>query len=333
MRFACDDFRPAGWTVGPHRQTVLGYWRRLSLAWRLPVEALVVDADEDVRLLVRATWQPDRERRPTLVIVHGLGGSSEGSYALSLGRLAFGHGWNVARMNMRGAGDGEALCARLYNAGLDSDLIAVLVALARLTPRLCVAGFSLGANLTALALGRGAARLPAGVLGAAAVSPPLLLSACADALDSPRNRFYREHYLRQLRAGYRRRQRARPDLYEPGRERGARSIREFDDRVTAFYGGYAGVADYYARSSAGPQLERVERPLLLLAAADDPMIPLDSVTRWALPAHGRVVREITATGGHVGFLAPAQAPGHFWAADRVLAFLTRIVHEAEGGFE
>jgi len=289
------------------------------------VEELIVDAESDVRLLVRASWQDARERHPTLLIVHGLGGSSEGTQGLSLGALAFAGGWNVARMNMRGAGAGEALSGRTYNAGLDGDLVAVLDALARLTPRLAVAGFSLGGNVTALALGRCAARLPPGLFGAAVVSPPLDLSECADALDAPRNRLYCGNYLSELRGGYRRRQRDWPQLYEAGRERGTRTIRGYDDRITAFYGGYQGAADYYARSSAGPWLTSVERPLLVLAACDDPMIPESSVSRWPLPARGHVVRELHRTGGHVGFFAPSRAPGRFWAADRVLAFLDALL--------
>jgi uncharacterized protein len=281
--------------------------------------------ESEVRLLVRASWQDARERHPTLVIVHGLGGSSEGTQGLSLGALAFAGGWNVARMNMRGAGAGEALCGRTYNAGLDGDLVAVLHALARLTPRLALAGFSLGGNVAALAMGRSAARLPPGLFGAALVSPPLDLSECADALDAPRNRLYCGNYLIELRDGYRRRQRAWPQLYEAGRERGTRTIRGYDDRITAFYGGYQGAADYYARSSAGPWLSSVERPLLVLAASDDPMIPQHSVARWPLPAGGNVVRELLQTGGHVGFFAPSRAPGRFWAADRALAFLDALV--------
>lgn len=281
-------------------------------------------SESDVRLLVCASWQPDPAARPTLVTVHGLGGSSEGTQGVSLGLLAFAGGWNVARMNMRGAGAGERLSGRTYNAGLDLDLVAVLNAVARRTPRLAVAGFSLGANVTALAMGRSASQLPPGLFGAAAVSPPLDLSACADALDAPRNRLYCGHYLTDLRSGYRRRQRAWPQLYEVGRERGTRTIRGYDDRITAFYGGYQGAADYYARSSAGPWLTSVERPLLLLAASDDPMIPEGSVARWPLPAGGHVLREITPTGGHVGFFAPSRAPGRFWAADRALAFLDAL---------
>jgi predicted alpha/beta-fold hydrolase len=314
-----DGFRPAAWSAGGHRQTLLGYFVRSRLRWPHVVCDVVVDAEPDVRLLVRASWQEQRESRPTLVIVHGLGGNSEGSYGISLGLLAWQAGWNVARMNLRGAGAGEALCARLYNAGLDTDVIAVLQALARITPRLALAGFSLGGNLVALAWGRSRDRLPPHAFAAAAVSPPLDLSACADALDSPRNRLYCLHYLRQLRASYARRQRSRPDLYEPGRERATGTIREYDDEITARYGGYAGAADYYARSSAGQWLVSVDRPLLVLAADDDPLIPVESVARWPLAA--AVERELTPTGGHVGFLAPARAPGRFWAADRVLSFL------------
>ena len=51
------------------------------------------------------------------------------------------------------------------------------------------------------------------------------------------------------------------------------------------------------------------------------MVPADSVRRFALPASGLVEREVLPTGGHVGFVAPSEAPGSFWAADRVLEWL------------
>jgi predicted alpha/beta-fold hydrolase len=226
---------------------------------------------------------------------------------------------------MRGAGDAEALCPRLYNAGLDGDLIAVLGALARHTGTLAVAGFSLGANLALLTLARGGDRLPPGLVGVAAVSPPLDLAACADAIGRPSNRLYQSYFVRNLKAAYRRRQQRRPDLYEAGRERGIRTIREYDDVITAPYGGYASAEEYYRDSSAGPRLEALARPALVLAALDDPMVPGDSVARWPLPASGLVRREMTASGGHVGFVAPTAAPGRFWAAERVFAFLSQAV--------
>ena len=315
-----DGFHPPPWLRGGHRQTALGYWLRRLLRWTLPAEDLVVEAGPGVRLLLRASWQPGpREDRPALVIVHGLGGSDASAYVVSAGRHAYARGWHVVRMNMRGSGDGFALCPLLYNAGLDADLVATLRAVAAVVPRVAIVAFSLGANLALLALGRRRAELPAGLVGLAAVSPPLDLSACADALEAPGNGFYQSYFMRMLAEGYRQRHRARPDLFAEGREQGLRTVREYDDRITAPFGGYESAAQYYARSSAGPWLGEIGRPALVLAAADDPMIPVESVARW--PLSSSVHREIVPTGGHVGFVSRAQAPGWFWAPQRAMAFL------------
>jgi uncharacterized protein len=329
MTFAA--FAPPAWSAGGHRQTLLGYWSRHRLRWDAPAQDLVVEAGEDVRLLARVSWgRGPREAAPALVVVHGLGGCDAAGYAVATGQLARARGWHVVRMNMRGAGDAEALCPRLYNAGLDGDVLAVLAMVSKETPSVAVVGFSLGANLALLALARGGDRLPASVAGVAAVSPPLDLAACADAIDRPANRLYQSYFVRSLKAAYRRRQSLRPDLYEAGRERGVRSIREYDDAITAPYGGYASADEYYRASSAGPLLGALARPALLLAAVDDPMVPAESVARCPLPASGLVRREMTATGGHVGFVAPTCAPGRFWAAERVLAFLADAAATATG---
>lgn len=276
----------------------------------------------EARLLVRVTWQPGRrEDNPLVVLIHGLGGSDRATYVVSTGRLAWTRGFHVARMNLRGAGDSEEANPRFYNAGLDTDVLAVLEHLAPSCSSLTVAGFSLGASVGLLALGRRRASLPAKLRGLAAVSPPLDLSACASALDGKAGRLYTRYFMGKLREGYRRQQRRHPNLYEAGRERQARTVREFDERITAPYGGYRDAEDYYARSSAGPWLAEVDRSVLILAAQDDPMVPEWSVRRFPLPTSGVVERELLPTGGHVGFVAPAAAPGRFWAADRVLDWL------------
>jgi predicted alpha/beta-fold hydrolase len=323
-----NGFHPHPLSAGGHRQTLIGYWRRRPLRWTLPVEDVVVETGEDARILLRATWQEGpREAHPALLLVHGLGGCDSSSYNLATGMLAYRRGWHVVRINLRGAGDGLALCARLYHAGLDQDIFAALHYLASVTPHQAIAGFSLGGNLTLLAMARGKQALPSGLRAAAAVSPPLDLAACADALERLSNRLYRNDYLKGLRRNYRLRQRLRPDLYEAGRERGCRTIRQFDQAITAHYGGYEDAADYYSRASSGPHLTEVSRPVLILAAEDDPLIPAQSVAHWPLPASGLVRREMPTTGGHVGFVAATTAPGRFWAAQRVLEFLESFVRD------
>lgn len=310
-------FRPWRWAVGGHRQTLLGYWTRRWLGWPLAAEDVVLEAGGDVRLLLRATWQRGpRGERPALLIVHGLGGSDRSPYVLSTGRLAWARGWHVVRANLRGAGDAEALCPRLYNAGLDADFIAIVDALALTCPRVAAVGFSLGGSVALLALGRNGPRVSPALRGVAAVCPPLDLAACAGALERPANRAYQRYFMKKLRESYRRRQRLRPDLYAAGLERSLVSVRDFDEVITAHYGGYRHADDYYARSSAGPRLAGIGRPAFVLAAEDDPLVPADSVRRW--PLSPSVRREILPTGGHVGFVAPTKAPGFFWAAERVL---------------
>ena len=327
MRVDATDYRRfAPWPLarGGHRQTLLGHWLRRRLRWELPTEDLLIDAGGEaggaVRLLARASWQPE-PRRPALVLVHGLQGSDASSYALATGLHAWRRGWHVVRLNLRGSGDAEAVCPLLYNAGLDSDLLATVRAVAPRAAGWATCGFSLGGNLALLMAARRAAELPPGLIASVGVSPPLDLAACADALERPSNRGYQWRFMSDLRDSYRRRQRLRPELYEAGLERGPRTIREWDHAITARYGGYQGADDYYARASAGPLLARLSTRALVLAAGDDPMIPGDAVSRWPLPPGDLVTRELLSTGGHVGFSAPTLAPASFWAAERVLAFL------------
>jgi predicted alpha/beta-fold hydrolase len=323
------DYRPSyrPRLRGGHLHTLLGYWVRRGLSWTAPEEDWIVEVEPDVRLLLRASWH-DGEARPALVIVHGLQGSDRSGYALATGLHAWSRGWHVVRMNLRGSGDSEQLCPRLYNAGLDGDLLGVLRKVAERAPRLAVIGFSLGGNLTLLCLSRRVEALPAGLIGGVAVSPPLDLAACADALARPGNWLYARHFMVELRESYRRRQRLRPDLYEAGREVGPRTIREYDHAITAPYGGYAGADDYYARSSSGPLLRELTRPALILAAADDPMIPRETVERWPLSPTAR--RELLETGGHVGFVADTRAPGSLWAAERALDYLEGLESSVRG---
>lgn len=311
-------FRRFSLLPGGHLQTMGGHILRLRLRWPLPTEDVVVDAGDGVRILLRASWQKDGNR-PALLVIHGLEGCDRSPNVVAIGLHAYRAGWHVVRMNLRGCGDSLALCPRLYNAGLTSDLVPVLRVLAGRVSRFAVAAFSLGGNLTLLTLARERDRIPDELFAVAAICPPLDMSACADALERRANRIYQLQFVTSLNASYRKRQKLLPDTYERGRERGVVTVREFDDRITAFYGGYRDAADYYRQVSPGPRLESIEHKALVLAASDDPFIPEASMRKW--PSTHSVTISIVEGGGHVGFVGPSKAPGHFWAADRVLAFL------------
>lgn len=315
-------FAPSRFARGGHVQTMLGQFARRRLTWTAPTEDLVVESEPGVRILARASWQGgDRAASPALVLLHGMGSSDGATYMLSMAGQARAAGYHVIRMNMRGAGDSFEICPRLYHAGLEPDLIAMVRRVASEVPRVALFGASLGANHVLLALGRSKADLPREVKAAVAVSPPLDLLACSDSLHEWSNRLYVLRFVRDLKAAYVRIQRRSGGLYEAGREAGVRTVREFDERITAPYGGFSSAEDYYTRSSSGPWVQAIDRPTLIVSAEDDPMIPGRTVRKYPLPASGVVSREMLSTGGHVGFAAPTTAPGGFWAAERAMAFL------------
>src|SRR5207253_9964717 len=97
------------------------------------------------QVLARCRWQPDRTEHPTLLIWHGMEGSTASSYMLSAADKAFRAGFNVVRVNFRNCGGTEHLSPTLYHGGLTSDLRAVieeLIARDRLS-QIYLAGFSL----------------------------------------------------------------------------------------------------------------------------------------------------------------------------------------------
>lgn len=317
-----DDFQPSLLLRGGHLQTIGGHVLRSWIRWPYPSEDVIVESTEGVRLLLRASWQVEAER-PAVLLVHGLEGSDRAPYVLSTAIVAYRAGWHVIRMNMRGCGDSLELCPRLYNAALTSDLLAVMHWLSSRVPRFGLVAFSLGANLSLLTVSRERANLPRELFALATVSPPLDMSRSADEMEKPGNWIYQLRFMLSLTSSYRKRQRLAPARYAPGRERGLKTLRQFDDVVTAHYGGYRDAEHYYESASAGPRLKDIEIPTLVLASRNDPFIPVESISRWARSE--AVLLQLTSSGGHVGFVGAKGPPRRFWAAHRALSWLVKTV--------
>ncbi len=314
------SFRPAPWLPGPHAQTVFAnLWRPpRGLAprrerWELP-DGDFVDVDRH-----------GGGDGPAVVVLHGLEGSSRAPYVERLVRALLGNGLSAVALNFRGCSGEENRLPRLYHSGETGDLDFAVRRLAAERPGrpLGVAGFSLGGNVCAKWLGEGGDRLPPEVRGGAVISVPFDLAACAAAIDGPGfwPAVYRGRFLRMLRRKAVAKARRFPGLLDEAALRAVRSFREFDDRATAPIHGFAGAADYWARSSAGPFLGAVRRPLLALGAADDPMVPAASLPVDAARANPSVELEVAPGGGHVGFVEGPPWRFGFWAERRAAAFL------------
>ena len=318
-------FQPRRGLHGPHRQTLASQFfiRRIQLP---SAEKRLLQVEPEVQVLCRCHWQQERRQALTLLIVHGLEGSSESPYVLGTTAKALAAGMNVVRMNVRNCGGTEALGPTLYHSGLSSDVGAVARAL--LTEehlsRLALLGFSMGGNLVTKLAGEWGREAPAQLRAVCAVSPAVDLAASAAALHRPGNWIYEQYFLWNLRRRLRRKARLYPHRYELQRLRRVWTLRQFDDRVTSYYCGFAGADDYYARASAACVLERIAVPALLIHSQDDPFIHILPETKTKLRANPHVRYLETAQGGHCAFLADPDGYDGRWAERTVIEFLAQF---------
>ncbi len=262
--------------------------------------------------------EPIGEARGNIVLLHGLEGSHNSGYMLSMAQAALLRGFRVHRLNMRTCGGTEHLAPTLYHAGLTSDLKALVATLA---PPVFVMGYSLGGNVVLKAMGEWGAEAP--VAGAVAVSTPLDLMACCLRMQEGRNWLYSQKFIKSLKARYTRRHQSFPDLFPlDGLDRVA-SVLEFDDKFTAKAFGFGDAANYYGTQSSLGFLSRISRPTLLIHAADDPLIPLRVYRQAGIEANPHLELSLEAHGGHVGFLA--RSGPRFWAEERAAGWMGNIV--------
>ncbi len=329
MQTSPDGFVPRRLLRGGHLQTLGAYFLRRRFALS-PHEQRLIEVEPGVKVLCKCHWQPDREAALTVIIVHGLEGSSESGYMLGIAQKGLAAGMNVVRMNQRNCGGTDGLAPTLYHSGRSADVAAVANHLIEQDhiSRLALAGYSMGGNLVLKLAGEWSAGAPRQFRAVAAVCPAMDLAASADALHHPGNRLYESYFLFNLRRRLRQKASLFPAVFDPARLRGVKSLRDFDDKITAFYSGFQGADDYYARAAASNVVDRIAVPALILQAANDPFIRLLPATRQKILANRNIRFIETADGGHCSFLAQTNRPSSsedvHWAENTLVEFLSQF---------
>jgi len=291
-----------------------------------PAEKRLIEVEPEISVLCHCYWQNERANTLTIIIVHGLEGSSESLYMQGVAEKGLALGMNVVLMNQRNCGGTDYLAATLYNSSLSADVAAVarnLVEKDRIS-RFALAGFSMGGNLVLKLAGEWGDKPPKEFRAVATVCPSMDLAASADALHLPGNFLYEQYFLWKLRRRFRAKANLFPDKYDVSRLHGVSSLRKFDDRITAYYCGFTGADDYYARAAASNVLDRIAAPTLILQAKNDPFIRILPETRQQISANPKINFVEADDGGHCSFIAPANGYDGHWAERQVVEFLRRF---------
>ncbi len=323
----------------PHRlfrqgdaQTIGAYlWpRRFGSGDRTGDEERLFEVEAGSQVLARCRWQPNRAEHPTLVMWHGMEGSTASAYMLTTAAKMFRAGFNVVRVNFRNCGGTEHLSPTLYHGGLSSDLRAVideLIARDGLS-RLFVAGFSLGGNMVLKLAGEYGDNPPLELRAVCAVSPSIDLRASTSLIARRRNWIYQQDFLRRLKNRIKVKEKLFPGRYDSSLLRDVRSVEQFDNRYVAPHFGFADANDYYAKASSRPFIGRICIPTLILHAVDDPFIPFEPLRDPSIAANPHVLLIATERGGHVAFVSATPGENRFWAESRLVEFFKVIAGES-----
>jgi uncharacterized protein len=295
------DFIPHPWLRSGNLQTIIGSWG--SVPAERAVRHLVELSDGDLVVLhddQPPTWRAgDR----TALLVHGLCGSHRSGYLVRIAARLNEVGVRTFRLDMRGCGAGRALARQPYHSGRSEDLAAALTAIAGWCPGspTTLVAFSLGANAALKLLGECGDRPPGHLDRAIAVCPPVDLAACVRSLERYPARIYDRFFTGMLLDQVH----ASPTLSEYAahifaHHRPTRLV-EFDDAFTAPLSGFGNAATYYQRCSAASLLRHIGLPTTILAAADDPIVPVEPLKDARRSR--RVDLLISPTGGHLGFIS------------------------------
>ena len=326
-------FVPPRFLRNAHLQTIVG--NLLPRTYSLPEpESQLIEVDPATShgasfVLCHCHWQPAevRSQRLTVIIVHGLEGSSSSGYVLGNSVRALAAGCNVVRMNMRSCGDGEIFSPSIYHAGRSEDVAIVMAELARtyLVRSFALVGYSMGGNLVLKLAGERGAAAPSYLKAVVGVSPLMDLAASSAALYEPQNRLYESRFLREVLKRFRHKIELYPGLYSADDLDKIGTVRQFDEKVVARYGGFTGADDYYYSVASSNWAQDIAVPTLILHALDDPFIRMTTDTRAKLVANPRVMLIETRHGGHCAFLSLEPGDAGHWAERTLLDFLLATV--------
>jgi uncharacterized protein len=261
-------------------------------------------------------------------VVHGVGGSSGSPYVVRAAVSLYRRGWNVVRLDLRGAGQSIRDATALYHAGLTEDLRVALAFVAKHpeVEGIAFVGFSLGGHVVLRLAGELDASDARPWRASVVISAPVDLVEVVRAIEKLRSLPYQMNVLSSLVRQAAAFARAHPERarYDARSLRRLRTIRAYDALVVAPMHGFASAEDYYVRVSAGPLLRRLTIPTLLLHAEDDPVVPARTMRPWLAEAAPALVQEWTAHGGHVGWITGLGESSlvDTWAMQRADAFLS-----------
>ena len=257
-----------------------------------------------------------------LILLHGLEGSSNAQYIKGMAKAGVKEDFDIAVLNFRGCSGTPNKTLRTYHSGETEDLGLLVSHILDKSSykRIHLVGFSLGANVVLKYIGEQSENMDHRVKSAVAISVPCELGDCSLEIAKAKNWIYCQHFLIHLKRKVKLKRHITKGIIDYKKVMKTFNFRDFDELYTAPIHGFESAEDYWYKSSANRNLDKIRIPTLILNALDDTFLPDSSYPFEIARSSPHIYLETPKFGGHVGF-SSLPINGTNWAEFRTTEFL------------
>ncbi|HMG17050.1 MAG TPA: alpha/beta fold hydrolase [Saprospiraceae bacterium] len=238
-----------------------------------------------------------------VILSHGLEGNSEKSYIKGTAKLFLENGWDIIAWNCRSCSGEMNKAKRIYHHGEVEDIGEVVdwAVVKNQYKSIGLIGFSMGGVINTKYIATQKANLSDKLTFNIAVSTPCDLEACALTLDQKNNFIYKRKFFKSLKDKLMLKADQYPGMIDTDLLQRIKYWRDFDEHFSAGMNGFANRRAFYQQATLNNFLEDVTIPTLILNAANDPLIPIESNPSSIAKSNKMLQVEITKYGGHCGY--------------------------------
>ena len=316
------QFNPAAYLRSAHLQTVLASRivrasQLTSAEFEATASTETLTSRDGVQLQALVNRQPKQQQNrnttaPLVILLHGWLGSATSTYVRRCAAELHGQGFNIARLQLRDHGDTSHLNETLFNSTRLTEVLDACNTLGERfgdgtaegssTSRGAIIGFSLGGNFTLRLAGSN--QLHPHFERCIAICPAVNPTTAAVAIDG--GWFgYRWYFVRRWQNALTAKAAAFPKLYNFDEARRLSTVAALTDYFVAEHTEFANAPEYYRNYQVTPDmLSNTTRKVTILAAADDPVIPIADIRELTSAMDQACALEYieTPNGDHCGFI-------------------------------
>jgi uncharacterized protein len=301
------SYNPIFLFKNPHIATMYPYgFRKLALPEFKRERRYTIDGD-----FYDIDWIKNQNNPAKVaILLHGLEGSSSSQYIKGLTTRLLQEDIDVCAVNHRSCSGEMNKTLGFYHSGFTDDIQILIKDLSKKYQNIYIAGYSLGGNM-ALKYAGTSTDIPIELKAIITFSVPCHLSSSAVMLNHRKNFAYAKQFLSTLNKKIINKSRAMPELLTEKDFYGIKSLREYDEKVTAPLHSFENAEDYYEKSSSKQFLQNINVPTLLVNAKDDPFLAPPCFPIELAEAHPFFHFLATQYGGHVGY--PSMRHHDYWS--------------------